>query len=351
MQTNFNHEMLVLARESRGLTQAELARVSEITQGTISKIETGLLTASDEDVQRLSQILDYPIDFFSQNPTDDKSSLYRRRIRLPKKTLTNCDAKIQIFAMSAERLLASAEIIKDKTIFKCDPEEYNGDASAIAREMRRVLGIPRGPVKNLTWIIENAGCLVSYFDFGSNKIDGCSAVLNDGTPLILLNPAAPPDRMRWTLAHEFGHVIMHDSPSPEEIQEDQANQFAAELLMPAADIKGRFYPAKLQTFAALKLQWQASMQALIKRAEAMGEISSYTARYLFMNLGRRGYRIAEPYSDKLPTEKPVLFGKLIRCHTEMLGYTENDLLRLLRLNKRDLESYVTQPNAGLRLIA
>ena len=37
----FNHEMLTLARESRGLSQTQLARGLGLSQGEISKIENG----------------------------------------------------------------------------------------------------------------------------------------------------------------------------------------------------------------------------------------------------------------------------------------------------------------------
>ena len=43
MTKNINPEMLVLARESRGVMQSELARMLSVTQGKVSKLESGLL--------------------------------------------------------------------------------------------------------------------------------------------------------------------------------------------------------------------------------------------------------------------------------------------------------------------
>ena len=45
-----NYNMVTLARESRGLTQSELAGELGVTQGKISKIEQGLLSISDQNV-------------------------------------------------------------------------------------------------------------------------------------------------------------------------------------------------------------------------------------------------------------------------------------------------------------
>src|SRR5439155_22483179 len=59
-----NPEMVSLARESRGLTQIELARKLEVSQGYLSKIESDLLEPSLELVNRLARLLDYPSSFF-----------------------------------------------------------------------------------------------------------------------------------------------------------------------------------------------------------------------------------------------------------------------------------------------
>ena len=47
MREEINAEMVILARESRGMTQAALARAMNVQQGTVSKIEAGLQNPSD----------------------------------------------------------------------------------------------------------------------------------------------------------------------------------------------------------------------------------------------------------------------------------------------------------------
>lgn len=44
-------------------------------------------------------------------------------------------------------------------------------------------------------------------------------------------------RQRWTIAHEFGHLAMRHSASPIENYEQEANMFAARLLMPMCVLK------------------------------------------------------------------------------------------------------------------
>jgi transcriptional regulator with XRE-family HTH domain len=67
MDKRVNPEMLVLARESRGLNQGELAEKLNITQSLISKIEHGVSPATADILRKLSDVLHYPEAFFYQN--------------------------------------------------------------------------------------------------------------------------------------------------------------------------------------------------------------------------------------------------------------------------------------------
>ena len=60
----FNRYMMVLARESRGETQTDLAKSLGVTQGTVSKYESGLNDPPPEFVKDLSDHLRYRTDFF-----------------------------------------------------------------------------------------------------------------------------------------------------------------------------------------------------------------------------------------------------------------------------------------------
>lgn len=59
--------MIKLARESRGLTQKELSKLVGIEQGSLSKIELGIMNVNNKTIELISKKLDYPISFFEQN--------------------------------------------------------------------------------------------------------------------------------------------------------------------------------------------------------------------------------------------------------------------------------------------
>lgn len=90
---------------------------------------------------------------------------------------------------------------------------------------------------------------IDYLEFPVIDVDGVSLNLKKPTirPEILINTKIPLVRQRFTLAHEFGHVIIpwhfgtifssiaHLSPEADMAyreKEAEANRFAAELLMP-----------------------------------------------------------------------------------------------------------------------
>lgn len=62
----YNPEMIILAREFRGLTQKELAAKSGLTQAKIAKIENGVQGVSEDMILSFVKVLDLPIDFFKQ---------------------------------------------------------------------------------------------------------------------------------------------------------------------------------------------------------------------------------------------------------------------------------------------
>jgi Zn-dependent peptidase ImmA (M78 family) len=54
--------------------------------------------------------------------------------------------------------------------------------------------------------------------------------------------------LRWTLVHEIGHILMHRFPTDN--MEREADEFAAEFLLPAKDVKPQLYDLTLPMLSA-----------------------------------------------------------------------------------------------------
>jgi Zn-dependent peptidase ImmA (M78 family) len=194
--------------------------------------------------------------------------------------------------------------------------------------------LPSGPARDLVKVIEDAGGIVIPYDFGTAKIDGASQYIPPLPPLFFINVNIPGDRWRFSLAHELGHMILHDTPRPD--MEKEANRFAAEFLMPEVDISPYLGSLTFNKLLDLKIYWKCSMQSIVKRAKDIGAIPERTATYLFKQLSKAGYRTKEP--GEFEREKPTLLSKLLGLHLNTMGYTVSNMCDLLGIYPDDFNA-------------
>lgn len=345
-----NPEMLILAREYRGLTQSELAQRLNVSQGKISKLEDGLLVVSEPDLLRIADILNLPRRFFFREDVKRSvfNAFYRKRASLPQKFLTQFNARVCFIQAQVERLMRKTEM--DRVSFpEFDPEECPAEPAQIAQQVRQILRIPPGPIKDVIRRFEDAGIVVLYINFGTLKLDGVSTLTNSGTPIIFVNSAFPPSRCTATAVHEFAHIIMHRIPSPD--TEQQAWEFTAEFLMPAADIRKELQPVTIDRLARLKLRWRVSMAYLLRRAHSLSLISDQVYKGLCIHLARLGYKTNEPHEEFLASDRPALQKELLTTHLDELGYTRAELCELLDIGEIELDEMLeTKPTVQLRIV-
>ena len=328
IEVTFNPQMLILARESRALTQTILAKKASISQSNISRFESGDLLPDVRQLDRLGKSLDYPVTlFFQTDPVFGYGSsciYHRKRQTLPVKEYRTLLARINVIRMQVARLLSGVELDASNSFPRLDIEEY-GSPSHIARLVRGMWNLPPGPIPNLVVAIESAGGLIIRCSFETRKLDAFSQWLPGMPPLFFVNSQSPMDRCRFTLAHELGHVIMHVVPSKN--LEQEADEFAAELLMPTSDIAHQLRPLSLERLAALKPVWRVSMAALARRARDLRKASESQYRRIFTQLSKLGFRINEPLP--LSIEEPTLIRSIIDLHIKEHGLTLGALSRMV----------------------
>jgi Zn-dependent peptidase ImmA (M78 family)/transcriptional regulator with XRE-family HTH domain len=341
MSEKINPYMIVLARESRGMKQNELAKAIAVTQGKISKYENGVLPITDDDIEAIAEATDYATDFFFQIDKiyglGSSFIFNRKRKNVPALVQKKVQALVNIMLMQVNRLLRSAEIDHENTFRRLDIDDYGGKPVAVARATRSMWNVPLGPIANVTSLIESAGGIVVQLPFETNLIDAVHLWADGMPPMFVTNSEIPGDRLRWTLAHEIGHAIMHKTPTEE--VELQANEFASEFLMPKDEIKSHLYDLTLERAATLKPYWKVSMAAIIRRAVDLNCISERRYRTLNMSLSAQGYKTNEPFP--IEVEQPKLLGQIRAMHEESLGYTERDIDNLL---------FVRMPNPGATIL-
>jgi len=316
--------MLVLARESRGWKQGDVAKAmkelddepdSKVSQAYVSRAESGKLAVSGDRLELYASALGYPSELLTLDESEIGAGAglihHRKKQAVAAPELRRIHAVLNLTRVQLRSLLDDAPRAVEAKIPQVMVDDFTSPEEA-ADAVRAEWGIARGPVDSVLAALEAAGGLVmtrslvppSPLDSGNESVpvDAVSSCTPGEDPIVLLNAGTPGDRQRFTLAHELGHMVMHTVPHPD--QEKQANRFAAQLLMPARDIRASFQGAvDLTLLLALKKQWRVSMWALLRRAHTLDEISDWQYRTLAVEMTSLGYRTTEP--NPLDREQPV----------------------------------------------
>ena len=96
------------------------------------------------------------------------------------------------------------------------------------------------PIHDIVQLVTDAGIKLRLAPFGFKKTFGLSLGKEDGGPAIVVNTqeGISVERQIFTIAHELGHLILHldsfgtNEDIEVEKQEDEANLFAGQLLLP-----------------------------------------------------------------------------------------------------------------------
>lgn len=343
-QGKFNCALLLLARQYRERSQSEVAEAAGLNQGHYSRIENGLLPdgPSEDNVRRIAGALDFPPSFFYQPDGVvglplSVHPMHRKKESVGERVLRKVHAELNLRLMHVRRMLAAVETKAELPLPWIDVDEGGGPRE-IARKIRTAWMLPPGPIANLTECAERAGIFVIWCQFDA-PIDGVTMRLPDVPPCIFLNRNAPADRMRFSLAHEIGHVIMHRIPTDD--IEDEANTFAAELLVPARELTRDLIGSRLtlERLARLKSYWKVSMQFLLYQAGEIGCVTTNQSQYLWKQISRLGWRTREPAETEFAKEEPKLFPEIVTLHARDLGYDIQDFTGLLHMGAQDLRRF------------
>lgn len=339
-------KLIRLARVSREHTGAEVAEALGIRQPTYSKIENGLVEPSAQHLESLSAFLRYPPGFFEQ--TDriwGTASPHHRKRKVSTLRLDRLEAQLNVTRLQVRRLVENVDI---DTTFAV-PTIHLDDvptASDAAQEVRRLWRLPTGPVSNVTAVLEDAGVIVVERPL-PEQFDAVSVWGPTESPVILLNANYATARKRQTLAHELGHLVMHIGDLTED-PETEANDFAREFLMPAAEIRNELVGLRISHLADLKLRWRTSMRNIVYHARELGSISKDQARYLFMRMNKEFGSKTEPL--ELPSEPPTLLREFIDVYRDTLNYEFDEIAAVMHADLDDFMNQYGPPDRHLRAL-
>jgi Zn-dependent peptidase ImmA (M78 family)/transcriptional regulator with XRE-family HTH domain len=344
MATAGNADMLRVARQLRGFQQGDAAERLGVSQAMLSRIENKLVGVGDDLIERAAVAYDLPATFFMQpdpvlGAPVSIHPMWHKKASVNAREMDQIIAELNIRLMHLRRLMEAVEVEGTYPLPRMPIDEFNGDAERVAGLVRAQWQLPAGPIHNLTQAVEASGVVVVHSPLGGSAVDGVTFSAPGLPPLIVLNANQPGDRMRFTLAHELGHLVMHHN-QPNQEMEQQANDFASCLLMPARDIRPYFTQRRidLRLFAELKPVWRVSMASLLMRARSLNLLAYNQERYLWQQFSMAKIRLSEPPELNISPEAGSIPSDLIDAHVDKLGYSIVDLASLLHVKPHELQS-------------
>ena len=343
-------EAIRVARRASAMTQIQLAARVGMTQAALSRIERGDRYPSLQDIASIASALHVTPQFLTKAalraPLAAEAHMRRRATASPPQWKT-AEAQLNMLRTQVAAIEETMDVEPSLYLPALDPEDITPEAAADL--VRDQWHMPIGPVSHLARWMEAAGIVIIETSLGTRRIDGMSQRIGV-VPVVVLNSDAPTDRKRLTMGHELGHLVMHGEYASADA-ESEANQFAAELLMPRASIKPYLRNISLSRLFDLKPEWMVSAQALLERAYALEFVTQENRTKLYKELSRRGWRIKEPFSSELPDDSPEFLSHLLTSMSAA-GLSDSEIAeRTLVEEDNPISLLQFKPHRELRVVA
>jgi Zn-dependent peptidase ImmA (M78 family)/transcriptional regulator with XRE-family HTH domain len=322
IEAGFEPGRLTLARELKGWNQAKLAEELKVTAAAVSQFEGGVTTPSPKKLKAMSATLGVPSGFFSLNLVDTHEGFFRT---LRRTSVVN-RRKARAIAHVAHDIatLAPPGALNDfvqPAVKHPSLDASRAEIEALAVSVRLQWGLPLGPVRSMTALLEEHGVVVIRSPLDSTDVDAFSLPFPDHPVIVLSSDKNDRARSRFDAAHELGHLVLHGEQvwGLKEV-EKQAHWFAAAFLMPEDQIAAELPSgADWPILFDLKRKWQVSLAALLIRCKDLRKISETSYLGGVKMMSARGWRRSEPVPLGPPEEPALLRSLLQKEGREQIG--------------------------------
>ncbi len=347
----FNPKQLTSARVSRGLTMKELAEKTEISRQMISNYESGKTVPKAENLLKIINVLNFPKGFFSNDLSELHSGaiFFRSQTAATKKIRDMQKEKLNYLFNTYSKLSEFVNFPKvnlPELIEKDVHEITEEDIILKAEELREIWGLDQvSPINNMIQLLEKNGVIISEANMSDEKLDAVSRWMIDRPCIMLTSNNESSVRRRFNIAHELGHIILHNSVESihdyssndlKNVIESQANQFASHFLLPSRAFEESLLSTSLEFYVELKKYWKVSIQAMIFKTYTLGLITDDQRLYLNKKISWNKWRKKEPLDDVITIEQPTLLKNVYKMIVDNDVVTPNELNQSFYLPKDEL---------------
>lgn len=362
----FKGNRIKSARLYNGLTVEELADKLRVSKQAVSQYENNQVDPPIEKGFLLSQVLGFPLDYFTQEYKANVkigTTYFRALLRTNSKSRTQQETRLEHIGVIYSFLNNYVDFPK----LNLPDLEDDLTPKEAALRLREYWNLGDSPISNITELLESKGILITMLDTSTDDIDAFSQCeYIDGEEVYIIavsknkHSAA---RVQFDIAHELGHIILHEWSENIELldreqfknREKEASEFASEFLLPSSsymnDVNGM--PNKIESYIFLKRKWKVSIAAMMYKNRELGVISPRQYQSLVALMNKNGFRSNEPLDDVLAIPYPTMFTDavtlLIDAHIfTPVSFVDKLSLYGLSMNYHEIEKLLNLPNGKLR---
>jgi Zn-dependent peptidase ImmA (M78 family)/transcriptional regulator with XRE-family HTH domain len=375
-----NPERVRCARETACLSKSQLAGLLGVTPRTIANYEND--GAPESQARELSLALDVRPSYFIVHPHDPEieelsdtqvwfRSVRKSTVRQRKSAVGHGRNALLLFRWVTDHFRLPESDLPVEDGAHMSPQEA-------AYALRGDWGYGENALPDMTALAEAHGIRLFSLPSVGKEVDAFSFVF-EGNPYVAVDLQKTAERVRFDIAHEIGHLMMHE-PALDELAvsgarrdiESEAHSFAANLLMPERRVKSMISShASLNQILEAKRYFKVSAMAMARRAHELGRLSDWDYRAMCSNLTAKGFRSGEPDGIKLEQSKIFRFiaktnqsnGISTTTISEETGLWTDELHdlsfgNLMGVTKKntdllsvqdDADSFTKRPELGLRI--
>ena len=224
----------------QNLSIPQLSAKSGLGTATLSNILNGKSAPNSSSLIKISSALGVSFPELLAEIPKLKTLRFRTKSKLTAREVAERDQLEIDSAIWLKNYVDLENLTETKSDYKFDKIAVD-DPKEAAKTIRKIWNLETDkPIYDLISLIEDSGIKLYLYDFKFQKTFGLSVNKEDGGPAIIVNnnEQISVERKLFTIAHELGHLILHKSSFNGEFteenkpEEDQADMFAGELLMP-----------------------------------------------------------------------------------------------------------------------
>jgi len=276
---------------------------NKVTKQALHKYEKGEVIPDSEKIALLSDVLHVRPDYFFREMKVELGAIeYRKLKRMPAKEEHKVIEQTREYLsryLELEEILGIAQEFTNP--LKDFPAvSHHEQVEEASMKLRQAWELGTGPIFNIPELFEDKHIKVVEID-ADVSFDGMQTWVNDAIPIVAYNKniADKLDRVRFTLLHELGHLLLKIDESLTETQKEKlCHQFAGAMLLPKStlleELGNHRSRLSVNELGNIKKQYGISMQALVMRANACGIVNSHYTSQFFNMMKQMGWRKEEP---------------------------------------------------------